>query len=117
MKIVNLGVGCTFGLLVFVTADSLSMVQIADCHSFSFLVLKSFEGNDNQLLFSIQERLQMVSKKRTSEKSRKRGLTLFSMSKTSDSKIHRLTPVPELCRRDPFLQARQEVSAILHYQQ
>ena len=69
MKIVNLGVGCTFGLLVFVTADSLGMVQIADCHSFSFLVLKSFEGNDNQLLFSIQERLQRVSKKRTSEKS------------------------------------------------
>ena len=70
MEIVNLGVGCTFGLLVFVTVDSLSMVQIADCHSFSFLVLKSFEGNGNQLLFSIQERLRLVSKKRTSEKSR-----------------------------------------------
>ncbi|RKX36853.1 MAG: hypothetical protein DRP64_18000 [Verrucomicrobia bacterium] len=70
MEVVNLGAGGTFGLLVFVTADSLGMVQIADCHSFSLFVLKSFEGNDNQLLFSIQERLQGASKKRTSEKSR-----------------------------------------------
>jgi len=55
MEIVNLGASSTLGLLVFVTADSLGMVQIADCHLFSFLVLMSFEGNDNQLLFSIQE--------------------------------------------------------------
>lgn len=38
MKIVNLGIGCTFGLLIFVTADSLGMVQIVDCHDLLYLV-------------------------------------------------------------------------------
>jgi hypothetical protein len=69
MEIVNLSIGGTFGLLVFVTANSLGMVQRADCHEFPFLC-ESFLGNDNQRLFSIQEMGWIASKKRTSEKSR-----------------------------------------------
>ena len=56
MQVVDLGVLGSFRLLVFVTTDSLGMVQIADCHGFPFFCWRTFEGNDNQLLFSIPER-------------------------------------------------------------
>ena len=68
MQVIDLGILHSFRLLVFVTADSLGMVQRANCHMFPFW-FESLLGNDNQLLFSIPEVLWMASKKRTSEKS------------------------------------------------
>ena len=50
MQVINFSIFSSIRLLIFVTADSLSMVQRADCHMFP-LLCEIFLGNDIQLFF------------------------------------------------------------------
>ena len=55
MKVVDLGVFGSFCFLVFVTVDSLGMVQIADCHWVSFLVGELSRKRQSATFFNTRE--------------------------------------------------------------